>query len=118
VYFDPNHWKSFVNTGFSLPLHSPGSLSIYGQTEADSRSHALLAQHLTSHFSVQKPCNGFTQTQWKLLPGVSRDDLLDTVVGSAVAASREGARLSRARTAMPVVKPTAKVRQTIEAEYL
>ena len=100
-HFDPNHWKSFVNTAMSIPLHSPGSISLYG---AEPREHTMFAEHLTSHYPTTVEYNGSSQVQWTLRPGVTRDDLLDCLVGSAVAASRHGARLTRERTAIPVIK--------------
>lgn len=100
-HFDPNHWKSFVNTALSLPLHSPGSISLYGERDDE---HHMLSHHVTSHYPVTVTFGASTQVQWVLRPGVDRDDLLDCIAGSAVAASRHGARLTRERTAIPVVK--------------
>ncbi len=100
-HFDPNHWKSWVNTAMSLPLHSPGSLSIYGEQPDE---HLMLSQHITSHYPVNVTFGASSQAQWSLRPGVDRDDLLDAIIGSAVAASRHGARLTRERTALPVDK--------------
>jgi len=100
-HFDPNHWKSFVNTALSLPLYSPGSLSLYGEKEAE---HVMIGQHVTSHYPVNVTFGASSQVQWSLRPGVDRDDLLDCLVGCAVSASRHGARLTRVATALPVDK--------------
>jgi hypothetical protein len=114
-YFDPNHWKSFVNTGFALPLHSPGSLSLFG---TNPEEHIMFSEHITSHYAVEVTYNGSRQTQWILKPGVDRDDLLDCLVGCSVSASREGARLTRVATAIPVVKPVKRKRGTKHAQTL
>jgi hypothetical protein len=100
-HFDPNHWKSFVNTALSLPMYSPGALSLYGEKEAE---HVMLGQHVTSHYPINVTFGASSQVQWSLRPGVDRDDLLDCLVGCAVAASRHGARLTRVATALPVDK--------------
>lgn len=106
-HFDPNHWKSFVNTAFSLPQYSPGSISVYGEIPDE---HLMFSQHLTSHYPTNVTFGNSHQVQWSLRPGVDRDDLLDCLIGCAVAASRHGARLTRERTAIPVVnEPERKV---------
>ncbi len=100
-YFDPNHWKSRVNKAFSLPLHSPGSISLYGERPEE---HQMLSDHLTSHYSVNVQYGEVEGVAWLLRPGVDRDDLLDTAVGAAVAASIEGLRLGTEK-AIAIVKP-------------
>lgn len=100
-HFDPNHWKSFVNTAFSLPQHSPGSLSLYGEKDEE---HLMYSGHITSHYPINVTFGESTQVQWSLRPGVDRDDLLDCTSGAAVAASRHGARLTRVATALPADK--------------
>lgn len=89
-YFDPNHWKTRMLRALSLPLHSPGSISLYGTT-ADE--HAMLIEHLTSHYQKTVQYENGSDILHYLKPGVERDDLLDTLVGSAVAASIEGVKL-------------------------
>lgn len=91
VYFDANHWKGYVNTALALPLHSSGSISIFGENPEE---HRQLSTHLTSHYSEDRPLKGEVRTVWLKRDGV-RDDLLDCVVECAVAASRLGARLKR-----------------------
>lgn len=91
VYFDANHWKGYVNTALAIPLHSSGSISIFGE---NAEEHRQLAAHLTSHYPEDRPYKGETRTVW-LKRDNFRDDLLDCVVECAVAASRLGARLKR-----------------------
>ena len=115
VYFDPNHWKSHINWALSMPLQSAGSLSLYGESPLE---HEMLSDHLTSHYPVQVAYNGASQQQWLLRAGVTRDDLLDCMTNACVAASRHGARLTREKTTLPVVKPEPKKRVTKKAEEL
>lgn len=98
-YFDTNHWKTFVNTALSLPLHSPGSISIFGESPEE---HRQLSEHLTSHYPQEVTIDGIDQTQWVQRPN-TRDDLLDCVIGCAVSASRHGARLSHVTSALPAI---------------
>lgn len=99
VYFDANHWKNHIHTALSLPLHASGSISIFGE---DPNEHHQLASHLTSNYPKEITIDGVSQNQWLKRPEL-RDDLLDCVSGCAVSASRYGARLSRATTALPAI---------------
>lgn len=96
--FDANHWKTHVNTAFSLPLGAAGSLNIYGENPEE---HVTLSQHITSHYSVRQMVRGQLTTRWKLRKGETRDDLLDAIVGCCVAASRDGLRMRRVETVLP-----------------
>lgn len=88
--FHPHHWKGRINTALSLPVNAPGSIRLYG---TDPGHHEMISQHLTSHYSVDAGSNDTKWVEWMQSVGV-RDDLLDCVVGCAVAASREGCELS------------------------
>lgn len=96
--FHPHHWKGRMNTAFSLPLHSPGSVSLYG---SDELHHEMISQHATSHYPVEAGANDNKWTEWLLKPGVERDDLWDGIVGCAVAASIEGCELATEAVIVP-----------------
>lgn len=89
--FHPHHWKGRMNTAFSVPLHSPGSISLYGSSEIE---HEMFSQHATSHRPIEAGSDQDKWTEWVMKPGVTRDDLWDGVVGCAVAASIEGCELA------------------------
>lgn len=107
--FDPNHWKTHVNMAMSLPLHSSGSISIYGERPEE---HQMFSEHMTSHYSTFN--EKAKQTQWLMRPGVSDDHLLDCIVGCCVAASRHGARLTRSTSAIPAEPKQTKQKRRIE----
>ena len=89
VVYDANFWKTFVHSRFAVHMGDTGCLSLFGRKAA---RHQLLAEHLTAESRVTVSAAARTVDEWKLLPG--RDNhWLDTVVGSAVAASVMGAAL-------------------------
>lgn len=112
VYFQTDHWKTRVNTALAITKHASGSISLYGDNPAE---HEMLADHLTSHYSEQKPMHGVSVTIWHLKIGVERDDLLDGVVGCCVAAAIEGCELKH-RAITEAEKPTPKPRKTRVAQ--
>jgi len=89
--FHPHHWKGRMNTAFSLPLHSPGSISLYG---SEPREHEMFSVHATSHYPVEAGSGDVKWIEWIQSVGSERDDLWDGVIGCAVAASIEGCELA------------------------
>ena len=102
VVFDTNFWKSFVHTRLAVPMGDPGSLALFGHKP---ETHRLLAEHLTSEFRVKTEGRGRTVDEWKLRVSGLDNHWLDCLVGSAVAASMQGAVLFGTD-----VKPTARPR--------
>ncbi len=97
MLFDANYWKSFVQARLATPMGDPGSLSLFG---SKPERHRLLAEHMTAEYRVRTEGRGRTVDEWKLrasggsASGGGRDNhWLDCAVGSAVAASMQGAVL-------------------------
>ncbi|MEM7630349.1 MAG: terminase gpA endonuclease subunit, partial [Planctomycetota bacterium] len=102
VVFDTNFWKSFVHARLAVPMGDPGSLALFGHKP---EVHRLLAEHLTAEFRVKTEGRGRTVDEWKLRVSGLDNHWLDCLVGSAVAASMQGAVLFGTD-----VKPTARPR--------
>ncbi|MFG0243639.1 MAG: terminase gpA endonuclease subunit [Phycisphaerales bacterium JB054] len=90
VVFDTNYWKSFIQARLAVPMGDPGSLSLFGHKP---ERHHLLAEHLTSEYRVKTQGRGRTVDEWKLRMAGIDNHWLDCLVGSAVAASLQGAVL-------------------------
>jgi hypothetical protein len=89
VLFDGNYWKSFIHGRLAVPMGDPGCLSLFGRKPAE---HRMLADHLAAEYRVKTEGRGRVVDEWKLKPG--RDNhFFDCLVGSAVAASMQGAML-------------------------
>jgi len=90
IVFDTNYWKSFIQARLAVPMGDPGSLSLFGQKP---ERHQLLAEHLTAEYRVKTQGRGRTVDEWKLRVDGLDNHWLDCLVGSAVAASMQGAVL-------------------------
>jgi len=90
VVFDTNYWKSFIQARLAVPMGDPGSLSLFGHKP---ERHQLLAEHLTAEYRVKTQGRGRTVDEWKLRVDGLDNHWLDCLVGSAVAASMQGAVL-------------------------
>ena len=90
VVFDTNFWKSFVHARLAVPMGDPGSLALFGHKP---ETHRLLAEHLTAEYRVKTEGRGRTVDEWKLRVDGLDNHWLDCLVGSAVAASMQGAVL-------------------------
>lgn len=90
VLFDTNFWKSFVQARLGVPVGDPGCLSLFGHKP---EHHRLLADHLTAEYRVKTEGRGRTVDEWKLRASGVDNHWLDCIVGSAVAASIQGASL-------------------------
>jgi hypothetical protein len=71
-------------------MGDPGSLSLYGRKP---ERHRLISEHLTSEYRVKTEGRGRTVDEWKLRVAGIDNHWLDCLVGTAVAASMEGAVL-------------------------
>jgi len=90
VVFDANYWKSFVQARLAVAMGDKGCLSLFG---SDVEVHRLFAEHLTAEYRVRTQGRGRTVDEWKLRPERIDNHWLDCLVGSAVAASIQGASL-------------------------
>jgi hypothetical protein len=90
IVFDTNYWKSFVHARLAVPMGDPGCLSLFGNKP---EPHRLLSEHLTSEYRVKTEGRGRTVDEWKLRVEGLDNHWLDCLVGSAVAASMQGAVL-------------------------
>jgi len=103
--FDTNFWKSFVHARLAVLMGDPGCLSLFGRA-ADK--HRLLAEHLTSEYRVKTEGRGRTVDEWKLRVDGLDNHWLDCLVGSAVAASMQGATLFGTES-KPTVRPRVRL---------
>lgn len=86
---DTNYWKSFIRARLATPDNDAGSLTFFGE---DTQRHRLIAEHLTSEYSVKTEGRERIVYQWQRLP--NRDNhWLDCIVGCAIAASEQGITL-------------------------
>src|SRR5690606_17600707 len=90
VLFDTNFWKSFVQARLAVAMGDRGCLSLFGDRP---EMHRLLAEHLTAEYRVKTEGRGRTVDEWKPRPDQTDNHWLDCLVGSAVAASIQGAVL-------------------------
>lgn len=88
--YDTNFWKSFIHARLSQAMGDRGSLSLFGEKAYE---HRLLADHLTSEYRVRTTGRGRELDEWKLRPERPDNHWWDCLVGSAVAASIQGATL-------------------------
>ena len=101
IVYDSNFWKSFVHARLAVAMGDRGCLSLFGDT-ADI--HRLFAEHLCAEYRVQTQGRGRTVDEWKLRPSAVDNHWLDCVVGSAVAASVQGAVLPGTERPVSVCK--------------
>ncbi len=90
VIFDTNYWKSFAFARLAVPIGDPGCLSLFGRKP---EPHRLIAEHLSSEYRVKTEGRGRTVDEWKLRLSGADNHWFDCVVGTAVAASMQGAVL-------------------------
>jgi hypothetical protein len=89
ISIDTNFWKTFVFSRLKTAPGDPGRLAI------DGTEHALLVEHLTAETCTSVEAKGKRVDEWKAKPG--RDNhWLDCLVGCAVGASVNGAKLASA----------------------
>lgn len=85
---DTNYWKSFVHARLSVPMGDPGCLSFF-----TGHDHRLLSEHFTAEYRVKTQGRGRELDEWKLRTPGTDNHWFDCLVGSAVAASMQGALL-------------------------
>ena len=87
--YDTNWWKSFFRNRVFTAAGDPGSFTINGPGNDRFR---LLADHLSSEYSVSEAAKGRRCDVWKLTPN-RENHWLDGVIGCMVAASERGCAL-------------------------
>ncbi|MFW6125105.1 MAG: terminase gpA endonuclease subunit [Pirellulales bacterium] len=92
VQFDANYWKSFVHARLAQAPGDRGCLTIYGRRQ-DRDRHRLLAQHIRGEYPTRTEGHGRVLDEWQPRPGAVDNHWLDCLVGCAVAASIDGAKL-------------------------
>jgi len=90
VLIDTNYWKSFIHARLAVAMGDPGCLSLFGRQGSE---HQLLADHLTAEYRVRTEARGRIVDEWKLRPDGRDNHWFDCLVGTAVAASIQGAVL-------------------------
>ncbi len=90
VVFDTNWWKSFVHARLAVAIGDAGCLSLFG---SKPEQHRMFSEQITAEYRVTTQGRGRTVDEWKMRPEQSENHWLDCLVGSAVAASIQGAVL-------------------------
>lgn len=90
ILLDTNYWKTFVHARLAVAMGDPGALSLFGR---DEKTHQLLAEHLTAEYRIKTMARDRIVDEWKLKAIRPDNHWLDCLVGCAVAASIEGAKL-------------------------
>ncbi|QDU46846.1 Phage terminase large subunit (GpA) [Symmachiella dynata] len=106
VVFDTNWWKSFVHARLAVAMGDRGCLSLFG---FKAETHRLIAEHITAEYFVKTEGRGRKVDEWKMRPEQSDNHWLDCLVGSAVAASIQGAVLFGTGAAPPKEKKRLKL---------
>ncbi|QDV62607.1 Phage terminase large subunit (GpA) [Crateriforma conspicua] len=90
VIYDTNWWKSFTHARLAVAMGDRGCLSIFGDRPDQ---HRMFAEQVTAEYFVRTEGRGRTVDEWKARPEQPDNHWLDCLVGSAVAASMQGALL-------------------------
>ena len=90
VVYDTNWWKSFINARLRVAMGDRGCLSFFG---SNAETHRMLAEHMTSEYFIKTEARGRSVDEWKQRPEQPDNHWFDCLVGSAVAASIQGALL-------------------------
>ncbi|MCD0462272.1 terminase gpA endonuclease subunit [Roseiconus lacunae] len=90
VIYDTNWWKSFTHARLAVAMGDRGCLSIFGDRPDQ---HRMFAEQVTAEYYVRTEGRGRTVDEWKARPEQPDNHWLDCLVGSAAAASMQGAIL-------------------------
>ena len=89
LQYDTNFWKTKISNFLRVTPGNPGSLTVCQEVRSKLR---VIAEQLTAERATRVETKKRSIDQWKLIPG--RDNhFLDCVVGCAVLAHRNGAKL-------------------------
>ncbi|MCP4301072.1 MAG: hypothetical protein GY783_10845 [Gammaproteobacteria bacterium] len=90
IIYDTNWWKSFTHARLAVAMGDRGCLSIFGDRPD---MHRMFAEQVTAEYYIKTEGRGRTVDEWKARPEQPDNHWLDCLVGSAVAASIQGAVL-------------------------
>ncbi|TWU46452.1 terminase gpA endonuclease subunit [Rubripirellula reticaptiva] len=90
VIYDTNWWKSFTHARLAVAMGDRGCLSIFGDR---AEQHRMFAEQITAEYFIKTEGRGRTVDEWKARPEQPDNHWLDCLVGTAVAASMQGALL-------------------------
>jgi phage terminase large subunit GpA len=90
VVYDTNYWKTFIRSRFLVSKGDPGSLTLFG---SKPDQHQIFAEHCSAEYSVQVSRGERKVDEWKHKISKPDNHWFDCLVGSAMAASMEGAKL-------------------------
>ena len=106
VLIDTNYWKTFVHARLATATGDPGSLSLFGR---DAARHRLFSEHLTAEYRIKTVAGERTVDEWKLRASHPDNHWFDCLVGSAVAASIQGAQLGALQSLKPKKRDRVKL---------
>ena len=78
------------NARLRVSMGDRGCLSLFG---TNAETHRMFAEHLTSEYFIKTEARGRNVDEWKQRPEQPDNHWFDCLVGSAVAASMQGAIL-------------------------
>lgn len=87
-----NQWKTFIHRGLSLPIGTPGAITLFG-SDREAYQHEHFAHHIGgSEYPKQLPPDDYGNefTQWMPVLGEPDNDWLDALVYATCAASASG----------------------------
>jgi len=90
IIYDTNWWKSFTLARLAVAMGDRRCLSVFG-TQAET--HRMFAEQVTAAYFIETEGRGRTVDEWKSRPEQPDNHWLDCLVGTAVAASMQGALL-------------------------
>lgn len=104
--YDTYYWKSFVRDRILTPKGEQATLTIFGESW-DIERHRMLAEQLSSEYSTTAEAKGRKVDVWQLYPG--RDNhFFDCLVGTMVAASFKGVKLTLGEKVVQSIQPVKK----------
>lgn len=89
VIFETNHWKTHHAKRWKQAMGERGTWSLFG---SNPQEHRMLADHLTVEKPIEVEAKGKKLTLWEA-PPACENHWLDCLVGAAVAASIQGAKV-------------------------
>lgn len=109
LLYDTNYHKKHAIDGLSLPLQTPGCMSL---PKADPAVHKMFADHICSEFGILVKANDREVLEFEHIPNKD-NHLLDCFVGARVIASTLGVRSVGERS-----KPKQRSRKTRKSRSL
>ncbi len=109
IFYDTNRWKTLIAEHLRTPVGNDSALTLFRGSDFH---HQMLFDHLTAEKPTLTSARGQQLETWAAIP--NRDnDLLDCLVGTAVAASTLGLNV----VDQAVVAPTKKRRSNFQISF-